>query len=107
MRTSHTAAALASVAAGLAAAATLRRLAAHRVSPAASVTTAAPASAGPVQGSDADVLPFSRPVAAGPTPEHVASPVRCGDSGGRTKGGAPCAARITTGGRCHHHPMAA
>ncbi len=36
-----------------------------------------------------------------------AAPARCGDSGGRTKAGAPCGARATAGGRCHHHPLAA
>ena len=30
-----------------------------------------------------------------------------GENGGRTKAGAPCAARATSGGRCHHHRIAA
>jgi hypothetical protein len=35
------------------------------------------------------------------------SPHRAGDDGGRTKAGAPCAARAAASGRCHHHPLAA
>jgi hypothetical protein len=61
------------------------------------------------QEHDAVVLPFVRPAAAVPVPvpEQPAAPARCGDSGGRTKAGAPCAARATSNGRCHHHPVAA
>jgi hypothetical protein len=33
--------------------------------------------------------------------------VRCGETGGVTKAGAPCAARATARGRCHHHRLAA
>jgi len=106
MRTSYAATALAAFTAGLTAAATLRRVADHRrrVTPAATTTTLP--SVVPVPDHDAVVLPFSRPVEAGPAPE-LEAPARCGDSGGRTKAGAPCGARNTTGGRCHHHPMAA
>jgi hypothetical protein len=66
----------------------------------------APAHAVPVPGRDAVVLPFARPAAA-QVVERPAAPARCGDSGGRTKAGAPCGARATSGGRCHHHPLAA
>jgi hypothetical protein len=48
----------------------------------------------------------TRPAAA-PAPAQPAAPARCGDNGGRTKAGAPCAARATAGGRCHHHRLAA
>jgi hypothetical protein len=59
-----------------------------------------------VQATDREavVLTFSpRPV---PAPA-AQQPARCGDAGGRTKAGAPCAARATAGGRCHHHRVAA
>ena len=105
MRTSHAATALAAFTAGLTAAAALRRLAGHR-----DVTTAAATALPPVAGvpdHDAVVLPFTRPVVAVPAPEQPEPPARCGESGGRTKAGAPCGARTATGGRCHHHPIAA
>lgn len=101
MRPSHVATALVSLTVGLTASAALRRLAERRPS------AAATAAAVPVPDGDAVVLPFARPVVAPPVPERPAAPVRCGDSGGRTKAGAPCGARATRGGRCHHHPMAA
>ena len=97
MRASHIATALAAFLAGSTAATVLHRRAARPV-------PAAPAAvppAAPVEDRDAVVLPFPRPVV-----EQPAAPVRCGDSGGRTKGGAPCGARAAAGGRCHH-PMAA
>ena len=105
MRTSHAATALAAFTAGLTAAVALRRLAGHPLN----VTTAAAAVHSGAQGRDDDavVLSFARPVVTGPVPEQLASRARCGDSGGRTKAGAPCGARPTTGGRCHHHPIAA
>ena len=106
MRTSHAATALAAFTAGLTAAAALRRLAGHRLHVTTTAATALPAVAG-VPAHDAVVLPFARPVGAGPAPERPESPARCGDSGGRTRAGAPCAARTSTGGRCHHHPIAA
>ena len=59
------------------------------------------------------VLPFARPVPAPPVASApvatvpAAGPARCGDSGGRTKAGAPCGARATADGRCHHHRQAA
>ncbi len=104
MRTSHATTALAAFTAGLTAAAALRRLA----RPSADVATAA---ALPpvvrVPDHDAVVLPFTRPVVAGPVTGQLESPTCCGDSGGRTKAGAPCGVRTTTGGGCHHHPIAA
>lgn len=57
---------------------------------------------------EADVLPFpARPVVTEPVQERPTAPARCGDTGGRTKAGAPCGARAGAGGRCHHHPVAA
>ena len=106
MRTSHAVTALAAFTAGLTVAATLRRLAVQRlpVEPGGTTTTLPAVAPGPDY--DAVVLPFARPV-AGPAPQLVESPARCGDSGGQTKVGAPCGARTTTGSRCRHHPMAA
>jgi hypothetical protein len=105
MRSSHVATTLAAVTVGLTAAAALYR----RANPAQPATAAPSALAPvvPVPVRDGVVLPFVRPVATMPAPEQPAEPARCGDSGGRTKVGAPCAARATTGGRCHHHPIAA
>ena len=99
MRASHVATALAAFLAGSTAATVLHRRAARPV-PAAAPAAVPPVA--PVEERDAVVLPFPRPVV-----EQPAAPVRCGDSGGRTKAGAPCGARAATGGRCHHHPMAA
>ena len=99
MRASHVATALAAFLAGSTAATVLHRRAARLV-PAAAPAAVSPAA--PVEGRDAVVRPFPSPVVQQP-----AAPVRCGDSGGRTKAGAPCGARAATGGRCHHHPMAA
>ncbi|SEO77417.1 hypothetical protein [Trujillonella endophytica] len=117
MRASHVATALAAFTAGLTTAAALRRKADRRLpaavlpgsavpSPAAApVAAPAPAAAALPAGDDAVVLPFVRPAAPAPAPS--ATPARCGDSGGRTRAGAPCAARATGGGRCHHHRVAA
>ena len=105
MRTSHTATALAAFTAGLTVAATLRRRAGHLPVEPAGTTTILP-SVAPSPDYDAVVLPFARPV-AGPAPQLLESPARCGDSGGLTKAGAPCGTRITISRRCHHHPMAA
>jgi hypothetical protein len=104
MRASHVATTLAAVTAGLTAAAAVRRRADRRL-----VATTAPTAIAPQAAPDGDavVLPFVRPVAAEPVPEQPAAPARCGDSGGRTKAGAPCAARATSSGRCHHHRTAA
>ena len=106
MRSRHVAATLATLAVGLTAAAAVSRRTALR----APVTTAAPAAAvtaTAVPDRDGVVLPFVRPVAAAPAPVQPAAPARCGDSGGVTKAGTPCAARATAAGRCHHHRVAA
>lgn len=107
MRTSHATTALAAFIAGLAATAALPRLAGHRLTVTAALTTPALPTVAPVPDHDAVVVPFARSVVAEPAPQQLESPLRCGDSGGRTKLGEPCAARTTAGGRCHHHPMAA
>ena len=99
MRASHVATALAAFFAGSIAATVLHRRAPRAVPVGAS--TAVP-SAAAIEDRDAVVLPFPRPAV-----EQPAAPVRCGDTGGRTKAGAPCGGRAATGGRCHHHPMAA
>lgn len=106
MRTSHAATALAAFSAGLTAAAVLARIA-GRSATAASVDAPVLPSVAGVPDRDAVVLPFARPVVADSAPEQSKPAARCGDSGGRTKAGAPCGARATTGGRCHHHPLAA
>ena len=112
MRTSHAVTAIAAFTAGVTAAAALRRRAGNRPPVTAAVaTTAVATTAVAVETSlpdpDGVVLPFARRLPAGPAPEPLESPARCGDSGGRTKAGAPCGARTTGGGRCHHHPIAA
>ena len=107
MRISHAVTALAAFTAGLTAAATLRRRASNRPPLAVTVPPAALPAVAPLEEHDAVVLPFARPVLAGSAPERLGSPARCGESGGLTKAGAPCGARTNTGGRCHHHPMAA
>jgi hypothetical protein len=109
MRSSHVATALAAFSAGLTASAALRRLAAarRRTATQAAATTTAPAAVPPVEDRDAVVLAFARPALPLPVPEQPTAPARCGDTGGRTKTGAPCAARASSGGRCHHHPIAA
>jgi hypothetical protein len=112
MRSRHVATTLAAVTVGLSAAAALYRRA-HPAVPATATTApsalppVAPAPVAPGPARDGVVLPFVRPVATTPAPQQPAGPARCGDSGGRTKAGTPCAARATTGGRCHHHPIAA
>lgn len=107
MRTSHALTAIAAFTAGVSAAAALRRRAGNRPP----VTPAVDAAALPTVASPPDrdgvVLQFARPLPAGPADEPLETPARCGDTGGRTKAGAPCAARITGGGRCHHHKIAA
>lgn len=99
MRASHVATALTAFLAGSTAATVLHRRAA-RPTPATAPAALSPAAL--VEDRDAVVLPFPCPVV-----EEPAAPVRCGDTGGRTRAGAPCGARAATGGRCHHHPMAA
>ena len=101
MGASHVATALAAFLAGFTAATVLHRRAA-RTTPAPTVLPTAPA-----EEHDAVVLPFPRPVVEQPAVPAVTTPARCGDSGGRTRAGAPCGARATAGGRCHHHPLAA
>jgi hypothetical protein len=107
VRTTHAATALAAFIAGLTAAATVRRVIGHRLPVDPAVASTARSAVVRVPDQDAVVLPFVPRVLTGPAPEPVPSPARCGDSGGRTKAGAPCGTRTTTGGRCHHHPMAA
>ena len=104
MRASHVATALAAFTAGLTAATALHRRAGRAVP--APVRAAAPAAVAVAR--DAVVLPFPRPAVPVEQVERPAArPARCGDSGGRTRAGAPCGARATAGGRCHHHPLAA
>ena len=110
MRSSHVAATVAAISVGLTAAAALHRRTATRLSATTATTTSATAAVPVVVTApeqDGVVLPFVRPVAVAPAPELPASPGRCGDNGGLTKAGAPCAARATAGGRCHHHRLAA
>ena len=115
MRTSHVVTALATVTAGLTAAAAWQRLTDRRLTdrrlPAAAaapvLTSDATDLPAPRPDQDGVVLPFVRRSDAAPAPEQTVAPARCGDSGGQTKAGAPCAARATTSGRCHHHRLAA
>jgi len=101
--------------AGLTASAVLRRLIERRrsASAAAAVSSSASATSASVPvptaavARDAVVLPFTPRVVAAPVAQRSAGAARCGDSGGQTKAGAPCAARATTGARCHHHRLAA
>ena len=110
---------LVALSAGVTAAAAVRRFVGRRRASAVLAVPAVPAPpvvapAAPVAVQDAVgveavreavVLPFTRPVA--PAPAQPSLPARCGDSGGRTKAGAPCGARATSEGRCHHHRIAA
>lgn len=107
MRHIHVATSLAAVTAGLTAAVALHRRADRRPAAPAAVPVLPIAPVVPVLDREGVVLPFLRPTAAAPVSEQPASPARCGEAGGRTKAGAPCAARATTGGRCHHHRIAA
>lgn len=111
MRSRHVAATVTVLSVGLTAAAALhRRTAARRPSSVAATTTATTTTAPAlvlVADREGVVLPFVRPVAAAPAPTQPAAPARCGDSGGVTKAGTPCAARATATGRCHHHRLAA
>jgi hypothetical protein len=114
----RTSVALVVLTAGLTASAALRRVVARRraagspavVPPVAPVApVAAPLSATtvePAPAADAVVLPFTRRAGSVPAAQPI-GPARCGDTGGRTKAGAPCAARGTANGRCHHHRVAA
>jgi hypothetical protein len=121
MRLRHVAT-FAAFTAGLTAASALHRRADRRATATPPATTASSSPVLPVPVRDGVVLPFVRPagtapvsvepvsvelVSVEPAAVQPAGPARCGDSGGRTKAGAPCAARATGGGRCHHHPLAA
>ncbi|MGY1786162.1 hypothetical protein [Geodermatophilus sp. SYSU D00698] len=111
MRASHVATALAAFTAGLTAASALHRRAGRPVRAPlvhTGVDTAVEPAA-PARTRDAVVLPFPRPAlpAEQVVEQPAARPARCGDTGGVTRAGAPCAARATSGGRCHHHPLAA
>ncbi len=135
MRASHVATAIAAFTAGLTAASALHRRAGRAVPAPARAAVPGPvpardaiardaiardaiardAIARDAIARDAVVLPFPRPAlaalpAAQPAAQPAArpaAPARCGDSGGVTRAGAPCAARATSNGRCHHHPLAA
>ena len=110
MRTSHVVTVLATVTAGLTAAAAWQRRTDRRLPAAAAApvqTSDATDSTAPRPDQDGVVLPFVRRSVAAPAPEQTVAPARCGDNGGQTKAGAPCAARATTSGRCHHHRVAA
>jgi hypothetical protein len=105
MRTRHVAT-LAVLTGGLTAAAALHRRTGRRL-PVATTPVAAPRPAlALVEDREGVVLPFVR-AAAEPAPEQPAAPARCRDTGGQTKAGAPCNARATAAGRCHHHRVAA
>ncbi|WP_029431714.1 hypothetical protein [Blastococcus sp. URHD0036] len=103
MRASHLATALTAFAAGLSAATVLHRRAEREQHTAASATPAPAPIETPAPEVPGVVLPFLRSVTAA----APATPARCGDNGGLTKAGTPCAARATGGGRCHHHRLAA
>ncbi len=110
MRASHVATALAAFTAGITAATALHRRTGRRVPAPTVVATPVPVTApqpDAVTGPDAVVLEFPRPTVVPAQPARPAAPARCGDSGGVTRAGAPCAARATSNGRCHHHPVAA
>ena len=115
MRLRHVAT-FAAFTAGLTAASALHRRADRRaIARPPATTSLSPVLPVPVR--EGVVLPFVRPaetapvsvqpVSVQPASARPAGPARCGDSGGQTKAGAPCAARATGGGRCHHHPLAA
>ena len=108
MRASHVATALAAFTAGLTAASALHRRAGRAVPAPVRAAVPGPVSAeAPAVVRDAVVLPFPRPALPVERAVPASAPARCGDSGGVTKAGAPCAARATSAGRCHHHPLAA
>ena len=112
---------LVALSAGVTATAVVRRIVGQRrisaVAPAVPAAPAAPAlvavreAVGVETVRQAVVLPFARPAAPVPAAPAAAAqptaPARCGENGGRTKAGAPCAARATSAGRCHHHRIAA
>lgn len=118
MRHSHAATSVAALTAGLTAAVVVSRWRGRRL-PAAAASAGASASPEALRSVEAAsctasaphregvVLPFLRPVPAVPEAGPAGERARCGDSGGATKSGAPCAARVPAGGRCHHHQVAA
>jgi len=103
MRSRRVATALVVTVAGLTVSAALRRLRTRRAPAPAVVDTPLVAAT----GRSAVILPFARPLPDAPVVERPVGPARCGDSGGRTKAGAPCGGRAAAGGRCHHHRLAA
>jgi hypothetical protein len=105
MRLRHVATTVAAVTAGLTAAAALRERAERRASVPVSPSVPVRAPEAPAEATGGVVLAFVRPAA--PVSTAPSTPARCGDGGGLTKAGAPCAARATAGGRCHHHRIAA
>ena len=107
MRLHRVATALVVLAAGAATAAAVRRLGARRRPAVLPAPVAAPAVVAGLESALAVVLPFPRRSVDDVVASQPAAPVRCGDTGGVTKAGAPCAARATAGGRCHHHRLAA
>ena len=110
MRHMPVATTLAAITAGLTVAVALHRRTGSRSPATATTTPLTPAISSPVipvVDREGVVVPFVRPVVTATVAEQPAAPARCGDSGGRTKAGGPCAARATRGGRCHHHPLAA
>ena len=118
MRTRSVVPVLVALSAGLTAAAAVRRFVGRRrpaaLPPAPTAPVAVPVvlqeAVGVEAVREAVVLPFARPVAVPAQSTEAArpaTPARCGDNGGRTKAGAPCAARGTVAGRCHHHRIAA
>jgi hypothetical protein len=106
MRSSRVAT-FAALTAGVTAAVAVHRRAGARRPVSTTTTAGPPAPVVPAAVREAVILPFVRPVLNPPAPEQPVAPARCGDSGGRTKAGAPCAARATPGSRCRHHPLAA
>lgn len=116
MHRSHAASTVAVLTAGLTTAVVLSRRAARRLpaatAPADPLRTGTPAHLldgvqDEVQDGvqDGVVLPFLRPVPHAPEPVQSGAPARCGDSGGQTKAGTPCAVRVTAGSRCRHHQV--
>ena len=115
MRTRHVVT-FTALTAGVTAAAALHRRAARRLPVPATAPTPTPAVVveplveplvETLPEHDGVVLPFVRPVATAAASAQLSMPARCGENGGLTKAGAPCAARATAGGRCHHHRLAA
>lgn len=107
MRSRSVAPALAAFAVGLTAATAWHRRAGRRLPTSPILATPPVPTVEPAPRRDGIVLPFVRPAAPAPALQQPLAPARCGDSGGLTKAGAPCAARAASDGRCHHHRLAA